>query len=268
MSSVMSSESAHALSGQDTLVFTLFPALPPELRLMIWKFALPGPRVIALLTREETTTSNPNRNTSWKFYDDFKSPASSNPVLLHVNQESRALVLSNYQLTFDKLLCRPIYLDFAIDALFFPTVSQLRNFILAGHKGSDMESWGKTWRQIQAVRSIVLGLGAVGICEYDLARTCIWLHGALTGLHNLILTASPQPNQSGDVVPLESSEPYLKGYQACLAEHKRQSPVGTVSRAHISTMEVDEVLRSCEGKVRMIEEAAPVHEGSTNAGLW
>lgn len=35
-------------------IFTLFPDLPPELRDMIWKFALPGPSVVEMYQGHET----------------------------------------------------------------------------------------------------------------------------------------------------------------------------------------------------------------------
>jgi hypothetical protein len=66
--------------------FVLFPKLPIELRLQIWKFALPGPRIIDV------------------FYLHPKGARTTTPIpsLLHVCQESRRevqrvlLVLNNY----------------------------------------------------------------------------------------------------------------------------------------------------------------------------
>ncbi|KAF8848082.1 hypothetical protein BDZ45DRAFT_297522 [Acephala macrosclerotiorum] len=63
--------------------FIFFLKLPTEIRLMIWDLALPGPRVIEILCE---------KNVGRDFYT-----KSTTPILLHVNQESRALAFKFFQ---------------------------------------------------------------------------------------------------------------------------------------------------------------------------
>lgn len=102
--------------------FTLFPKLPTELRLMIWRAARPGPRTIELKWRNDI-----GRWTS------IAKP----PVILQVNAESREEALKHYQLWFDgtsvpsedggkysrnaNLPMRTIYFDNRIDTAYLST---------------------------------------------------------------------------------------------------------------------------------------------------
>lgn len=87
---------------------TTFPAflnLPSELRLKIWTYLLPGPRILPI--RFSRTTQS------------YITP-SAPPALLSVSSETRSLFLSHYTL----LQLNPnydstIYIDFALDTLFF-----------------------------------------------------------------------------------------------------------------------------------------------------
>jgi 2EXR family len=83
--------------------FTLFPKLATELRLKIWKLALPGPRVVVV--EYSKTTKLPF------------SPARI-PVILQVNRESRDEALKSYTLAlgFDGAAGR-IFFDFSKDIL-------------------------------------------------------------------------------------------------------------------------------------------------------
>jgi hypothetical protein len=83
--------------------FKLFPKLAIELRLKIWKMALPGPRVVVVQYSE--TTQLPF------------SPARI-PVILQVNSESRDEALKSYTLAlgFDGAAGR-IFFDFSTDIL-------------------------------------------------------------------------------------------------------------------------------------------------------
>lgn len=69
------------------LMFTLFPKLSLELREMIWKFALPGPRTIEI--------SSINQHRSPAYY--FKVP-----TVLQVNHESRRTAQSFYCLCLER----------------------------------------------------------------------------------------------------------------------------------------------------------------------
>ncbi|PVH84880.1 hypothetical protein DL98DRAFT_528293 [Cadophora sp. DSE1049] len=132
MSSVMSSADAQALieGNIEEPRFTLFPKLPPELRLMIptcmqWVEVLPGPRIITV--------------DSWDLIDLKKLfPIASQGVhlnsvsliILQVSQESRAASKFRYHLTFHHQLSRPIYIDFTRDSLYFPLFLAIETFSL------------------------------------------------------------------------------------------------------------------------------------------
>ncbi|KAG4434830.1 hypothetical protein IFR05_009701 [Cadophora sp. M221] len=116
MSAVVSPTTVDALVIDEEKKFALFPKLPLELRTMIWKQALPGPRVIAITnstvhpqTFAETLKPQPDRP---------KSNAVL-PTLLHVNSESREITLKIYKLAFEHQLLKPIYIDSCHDTLFF-----------------------------------------------------------------------------------------------------------------------------------------------------
>ncbi|KAH7378065.1 hypothetical protein BKA64DRAFT_714564 [Cadophora sp. MPI-SDFR-AT-0126] len=76
------------LSAQQCFVpkLTLFPKLPLELRLMVWKLALPRGRLIAL------------RDELYKLFAGNNEGRPPLPISLHVNQESRRETLTYYEL--------------------------------------------------------------------------------------------------------------------------------------------------------------------------
>jgi hypothetical protein len=81
--------------------FTIFPKLAPELRIEIWKLALP-PRTITIDTNYDIFTITESEGIS---------------ILLHVNKEARSVVLQTYQLSFSAVDGRPRYFDFRKDTL-------------------------------------------------------------------------------------------------------------------------------------------------------
>jgi hypothetical protein len=97
----------------DLTSFTLFPKLLAELRLEIWKLVLPDSRIISLVFRGKSSTSNRLL---------LSEPA---PTLLHVNVESRALAMESYTPLFSSIMkgsphClsfRPFYFNFNKDFL-------------------------------------------------------------------------------------------------------------------------------------------------------
>lgn len=76
-----------------TQTFTLFPLLPTELRLKIWR-ALIHPRIIAAACLSAHTQASKLAQLAQR----PRHPAV--PVLLHVNRESRAVGLRHYELAF------------------------------------------------------------------------------------------------------------------------------------------------------------------------
>jgi hypothetical protein len=99
-----STAALHTQTGKfDT--FVLFPQLPVELRLKIWRLSLPGPRVVLLKQDSFPPTKS------------FSSPAEI-PVALAVCRESRQEALIFYEFAFGvHSLPGEICFDFSIDSI-------------------------------------------------------------------------------------------------------------------------------------------------------
>ena len=93
--------------------FKLFPKLPLELRLMVWKLSLPEGRVIKFSTIRALSANK-------HLIVDQKLPT----PLLHVNQESRLEALQAYELFAGRWRGDPIYVNFKKDTLKFRLVDQ------------------------------------------------------------------------------------------------------------------------------------------------
>lgn len=90
--------------------FTLFPGLPTEIRLKIWRLIAPGPRTVLV---QYSTKCKISAFTGWT------SPYPP-PVILAICQESRLEALKSYQLAFGSYFHpAKIYIDFSIDTLRF-----------------------------------------------------------------------------------------------------------------------------------------------------
>lgn len=86
--------------GASSKVFTLFPRLPTELRLKIWKDACFEPRLIDLwFVPVELNQSINFDETAQPFV--FRSHSRGVPSILHTSQEARIVGLQNYSLDFD-----------------------------------------------------------------------------------------------------------------------------------------------------------------------
>ncbi|KAI0472485.1 hypothetical protein F4859DRAFT_107403 [Xylaria cf. heliscus] len=84
----------------NTPVFSLFPALPTELRLKVWEYMI-APRIvgIACLCLEDGAASiQTQREELWGPHPAVRPAV---PVLLHINRETRALALRHYELSFE-----------------------------------------------------------------------------------------------------------------------------------------------------------------------
>lgn len=89
-------------------IFTLFSSLPSELRIKIWKYLVPGPRVVPVRynfrTSQYTSTSAP-------------------PALLHACHESRTIFLSSHnKLTLSPKYPSTVFVDFKHDTIFFDSL--------------------------------------------------------------------------------------------------------------------------------------------------
>ena len=99
--------------------FHVFPKLPPELRLKIWKLALPGPRVIKLW-KQRLTGSSIGQS------EEFVKAAYIIPRLLHASHEARSVGLLAYNLIYEKRQeLKPFYFDVKHDTLFAVNVDTL-----------------------------------------------------------------------------------------------------------------------------------------------
>lgn len=117
---------------QEVKTFTLFPELPPELRLKIWKHALSEPRISMI-----EQTMPPHRN---RFIFKF---CLAPPTFLHVNDESRSLAQKAYQLAFEGGLEAPQFFNFQFDSLHL----QLRTHV--PDWSENLEAFQKDFAKVQ-----------------------------------------------------------------------------------------------------------------------
>jgi hypothetical protein len=124
--------------------FHLFPKLPTEIKLKIWKLSLPGPRAITMRPRKHgynTTNIVERMLPNPDVYDVYNNKAvMKTSALLQVNRESREVALKSYRPIFR---CQPndsiVYFDFAIDYLHLPTHLSLVHF-LQSHYNSNLRA--------------------------------------------------------------------------------------------------------------------------------
>jgi len=101
--------------------FIHFPKLPVELRLNIWKLALPGTRIITLKEYQvEIPHIGPYGYTDGPtIYQHRVRAITSMPVLLYTSRESRGLALEFYTLSLGSVLHgRSVYIDYQRDAFY------------------------------------------------------------------------------------------------------------------------------------------------------
>ncbi|PVH81388.1 hypothetical protein DL98DRAFT_514770 [Cadophora sp. DSE1049] len=90
-----------ALTTQSPTTFPLFPTLPPELRLRIWRLCLPGPRFIRPNGRCTCDPLNPNPAVPQRTWP-ITTFSTTNPTLLSVNRESRNETLRHYAIIYSE----------------------------------------------------------------------------------------------------------------------------------------------------------------------
>ena len=113
-------------STTQSQTFHLFPLLPKELRLQIWKHALPTPQILDLaLTHRERGNEGKILGPGWVGLCNWttKTPP-SHPQLPYVNQEARGVFLDSYTRTSisDQAipsLGRHVWIDHSRDTLYF-----------------------------------------------------------------------------------------------------------------------------------------------------
>lgn len=102
--------------GSDNHTFHQFPLLPKELRLQVWKHALPGPRVLDLRVSNRNATTGQQRisrsECAW-----VTQTAEPCPVILKVCHESRTVGLSDQDMSeplfATKSPCQAVWVDFS-----------------------------------------------------------------------------------------------------------------------------------------------------------
>jgi len=98
--------------GKKLMKFSCFKKLPPELRNMVWKHAIPGSRIVDI-----KGGTHPSRGTHFN-RPVVLSASYKVPILLQVSYESRAVALKVYTKLFDKeFRDRPVYFNLAVDVL-------------------------------------------------------------------------------------------------------------------------------------------------------
>jgi len=91
---------------------SLFPSLPTELRLKIWKMSLPGPRILEV--RYDVRSCQFTPCTTLVTHPEHLTP----PNLL-TNSESRAVALKHYKRSFPNVLCPAgLWIDFEKDTIY------------------------------------------------------------------------------------------------------------------------------------------------------
>jgi hypothetical protein len=95
--------------------FNLFPMVPLELRLKIWKMALPGPRIVEVYL-------DPPENPVTQEYDIYIRVNTPPPAVMHVNFESRQVALEKYWLLLGNKGIKHCFaqIDPAEDTIFIP----------------------------------------------------------------------------------------------------------------------------------------------------
>jgi hypothetical protein len=97
-----------------TTSFHLFPRIPIELRLSIWRFALPRDRVITITKKEFRLVQGSNGEMQRKECGSFQKV----PSLLHVSREARCEALRHYQLSLSTRWIKAFYFAPKLDTIY------------------------------------------------------------------------------------------------------------------------------------------------------
>lgn len=114
--------------------FHVFPNLPPELRLQIWR-ALPGPRIVLVRRYGDSFRVHPltGARLTQHLYDSPSKPL----VILFACRESGAEALRFYEhrFGFGHALLPTVYFNFNINTLYFDSIGSLFSFLPDCYKG-------------------------------------------------------------------------------------------------------------------------------------
>ncbi|PQE19751.1 hypothetical protein CJF32_00010186 [Rutstroemia sp. NJR-2017a WRK4] len=115
--------------------FTLFPLLPPELRLQIWAHALPAPRTLKVKIDAYSSS-----------HAELLGPFAPIPTIMHVCSESRSVGLRVFRLGLGPALDkdgRNFYWDPRVDTLYLPPAAAWSNGVLGEFLGRGFEEDGE-----------------------------------------------------------------------------------------------------------------------------
>lgn len=160
--------------SNDAASFELFPKLPTEIRLKIWKLALPGPRIVkvrpcSVKFMEELAAGDMTKHT-------FVSPTKA-PSILFVCGESRKEAMKTYQLSFGSEhhnIPSTVYFNFDLDMLYFPCdygkELHLKEFVWGRAKPLDDE------QETKIVRLGANKVERIGMCSRAIAHIGLQKH--------------------------------------------------------------------------------------------
>lgn len=113
----------------EALVFTKFPELPIELRLLVWSHALPDSQAVVVTNDSRYERLSTENNAKVRRVNQARATYRL-PSLLMVNIEARDAALKTYTPTASKYLQGvPIYLDFNKDTLYIADDSAVSSFL-------------------------------------------------------------------------------------------------------------------------------------------
>ncbi|PVH74001.1 hypothetical protein DL98DRAFT_40963 [Cadophora sp. DSE1049] len=160
------------LTNMQPQTFHPFPLLPKELRMEIWKLALPDPRITELsfmCTDDPLRLPRRYRRTSrgaWSWM------ATATPItfpLIHINVEARAYALSTYELcgipNQSDPTRHPMYIDFSKDTIFITREAQdrLGEVLVGNYRGVRFTNWRSK------VRNLAVPLAVLRKSQYSRA---------------------------------------------------------------------------------------------------
>jgi hypothetical protein len=136
--------------------FTCFPELPVELRLVIWSFAMPGPRAILAVSRTlKRSRPIPSRSISIRAVKLISNPIPT--PLLHTSLESRELAQRALKAGFSANYApgQPTYIDWERDTLFAENDSALDGLCRAPRPPVPRSAFEIHWQD--RIRHMVIG---------------------------------------------------------------------------------------------------------------